>query len=105
VAKPAYSLIYAILIAVGLLALVLFNRMLASDEAAPAAQASLQRNQATVRETREEGVDSAEKAAPGERAERAETATEKADTQAAAPSAAPAEGAAATAGKDEDARR
>lgn len=99
-AKPAYSLIYAILIALGLLALVLFNRMLASDEAAPAAQASLQRNQATARETREEEADSDEKAAPGEPAEPAE----KADTPAPAPSAARAEGPAATAGKDEETR-
>ena len=100
-AKPAYSLIYAILIAVGLLALVLFNRMLASDEAAPAAQASLLRNQATARETREEGADSAGKTAS---AERAEPAADKADTPASASSAARAEGATATAGKDEEAR-
>ncbi len=70
-AKPAYSLVYAILIAVGLLALVLFNRLLSSDEAAPAAQASLQRNEATVREAREAVAEGAEKAAQDEAAEAA----------------------------------
>ena len=76
-AKPAYSLIYAILISLGLLALVLFNRMISSDEAAPAAQASLQRNEATVREAREAVAEGAEKAAQGPRAESAEPAAEK----------------------------
>ncbi|MBI5108308.1 MAG: hypothetical protein HZA62_06135 [Rhodocyclales bacterium] len=68
-AKPVYSLVYAILITLGLLALVLFNRMIGSDEAAPAAQASLQRNEATAREAREAVADATEKAAPGEVAE------------------------------------
>ncbi len=77
-AKPVYSIVYAILITLGLLALILFNRMISSDEAAPAAQASLQRNEATAREAREAAADSAEKAAQGERAESVEPAGEKA---------------------------
>lgn len=70
-AKPAYSLVYAILIIVGLLALVLFNRLLSPDEAAPAAQASLQRNEATAREAREAVAEGAEKSAQDEAAEAA----------------------------------
>jgi hypothetical protein len=100
VAKPAYSLIYAILITLGLLALILFNRMISSDEAAPAAQASLQRNEATVREARE-AVESAEKAAQAEPAEKgaektAEPAAEKLAEKADAPAAA---------GKDDEERK
>ncbi len=96
-AKPAYSLIYAILITLGLLALILFNRMISSDEAAPAAQASLQRNEATVREA----VESAEKAAQAEPAEKgaektAEPAAEKLAEKADAPAAA---------GKDDEERK
>ncbi len=99
-AKPAYSLIYAILITLGLLALILFNRMISSDEAAPAAQASLQRNEATVREARE-AVESAEKAAQAEPAEKgaektAEPAAEKLAEKADAPAAA---------GKDDEERK
>ena len=102
-AKPAYSLIYAILITLGLLALILFNRMISSDEAAPAAQASLQRNEATVREAREarEAVESTEKAAQAEPAEKgaektAEPAAEKLAEKADAPAAA---------GKDDEERK
>jgi hypothetical protein len=100
VAKPAYSLIYAILITLGLLALILFNRMISSDEAAPAAQASLQRNEATVREARE-AVESTEKAAQAEPAEKgaektAEPAAEKLAEKADAPAAA---------GKDDEERK
>jgi hypothetical protein len=71
VAKPVYSLLYAILITLGLLALILFNRMISSDEAAPAAQASLQRNETTAREAREAVAESAEKAAQAEAADKA----------------------------------
>ncbi len=76
-AKPAYSLIYAILITLGLLALILFNRMISSDEAAPAAQASLQRNEATVREAREAVAEGAEKEAQGQGTEPAGPAAGK----------------------------
>ena len=84
-AKPAYSLIYAILIGAGLLALVLFNRLLSSEDAAPAAQASLHRNEATAREAREAAADGAEKQAQDERTEAAGTAAAKSDAQAATP--------------------
>lgn len=90
-AKPAYSLIYAILIAVGLLALVLFNRLLGSEDAAPVAQASLQRNEATAREARDATADGAEEQAKGERAEAVEMATAKSDARVAGPSEAQAE--------------
>ena len=70
-AKPAYSLIYAILITLGILALILFNRMIASDEAAPAAQASLQRNEVTAREAREAAQAGTEKTPQGEAREAA----------------------------------
>lgn len=95
-AKPAYSLVYAILIAVGLLALVLFNRLLSSEEAAPAAQASLQRNEATVREARDAVAEGAEKA------EAAEAATAKPAVQASGPAAARTEAAAADGKEDEE---
>lgn len=97
-AKPAYSLVYAILIAIGLLALVLFNRLLSSEDAAPAAQASLQRNEATVREARDAVAESAEKA------EAAGAVEAKADDQAARPPAVRAEAPAAEA-KDEEERK
>lgn len=84
-AKPAYSLLYAIFITLGLLALVLFNRMLSSDEASPAAQASMQRNEATAREAREVAADTSDKAAAAERAEPAEPAAEKPDATTARP--------------------
>ncbi len=100
-AKPVYSLVYAIIIGIGLLALVLFNRMLSSNEAAPAAQASLQRNEATAREAREAVSDGAEKTGPGEPAE---PATGKADAPA-SPPAAQADAMAKLGGKDEDERK
>ena len=84
-AKPAYSLIYAILITLGLLALILFNRMISSDEAAPAAQASLQRNEATVREAREAVAEGSEKATQGPRAESSESAEPAAEKSAEKP--------------------
>lgn len=100
-AKPAYSLLYAILIALGLLALVLFNRMLGSDDAAPAAQASLQRNEATAREARDAAADGGEKAAPGERAEPADSTAAKAEDPAARTPGVQGEPLAATAREEE----
>lgn len=47
-AKPGYGMIYAIVIILGILAVVLFNRMMNSDEAAPAAQFGAQRNEAVA---------------------------------------------------------
>ena len=104
-AKPAYSLAYAILIALGLLALVLFNRMIASDDAAPAAQASLQRNEATAREARDAAVEGAEKAGSGERAEPVEPAAERADGQSAKTPAAQAEAPTAAGAREEEERK
>lgn len=97
-AKPAYSLVYAILIAIGLVALVLFNRLLSSEDAAPAAQASLQRNEATVREARDAVAEDAEKAAAAGAAEA------RGDAQAPRPPAVRAEAPGAEA-RDEEERK
>ncbi len=104
-AKPAYSLIYVLLIAAGLLALVLFNRLLGSDEASPAAQASLQRNEATARETREAVADDGVKTDPGERADNAEPIAGKAGAEAVGPPATLAEAPAVATAKDDEERK
>ncbi len=104
-AKPAYSLIYVLLIAAGLLALVLFNRLLGSDEASPAAQASLQRNEATARETRDAVADDAGKSGPAERGDHAEPIAGRPGAAAVRPPATLAEAPAAAIAKDEEERK
>ncbi len=104
-AKPAYSLIYVLLIAAGLLALVLFNRLLGSDEASPAAQASLQRNEATAREARDAVADDAGKAGPGERSDSAEPGADKAEVTTVRPAAVQAEAPTAAPARDEEERK
>lgn len=101
-AKPVYSLVYAILVAVGLLALVLFNRLLNSEDATPAAQASLQRNEETAREARDAVAEGAEKSEKAEAAGAADAAAMPDGRVAEAP-ASRAEPAAE--GKEEEARK
>ena len=47
-AKPGYGMIYAIVIILGILVVVLFNRLMTSEEASPAAQVGAQRSEAVA---------------------------------------------------------
>lgn len=46
--KPGYGMIYAIVIILGILVVVLFNRLMHSEEAAPVAQVGAQRSEAVA---------------------------------------------------------
>ena len=67
--KPAYSLAYAILIIVGILAVAAYNRLLGSDEGGAANVQRTEAAAAAAREAAKEAAEGAEKPAPDERAE------------------------------------
>lgn len=46
--KPGYGMIYAVIVILGILAVALFNRLMNSDDAAPAAQVGAQRSEAVA---------------------------------------------------------
>ncbi len=81
-AKPGYGMIYAIVIILGILAVALFNRMMNSDEAAPAAQVGAQRNEA-VAQAADAQPEKADKPAGAEDREAAPAAKPRANKAAA----------------------
>jgi len=86
--KPGYGMIYAIVVILGILAVVLLNRTLSSNESAPTAQAGAHRNEA-VAEAAETRAEKDAKPTVAEDREGAPPAAEKPDAaQTARPAAA-----------------
>lgn len=93
-AKPGYGMLYAIVIILGILVVVLFNRLMNSEEAAPAVQVGAQRSEAVAQAAEAQP----EKTDPPASAEGREAApaVDKPDAMAARPSPA------ATGGEEEE---